>query len=144
MAKNAIFGADVSSSMDIDNKNKDILILVEGTTQRLDDATAAEAIYLINFTQRNKRYVISLNYNGSNSFLLMLQKSINSKHKTLKQKIIHCVYVIFEKMFQFAVKKKKKKKKKGLKLILNFFYVDFDPIDTNNVLDTQKYLMKSA
>ena len=119
MAKNAIFGADVSSSMDIDNKNKDILILVEGTTQRLDDATAAEAIYLINFTQRNKRYVISLNYNGSNSFLLMLQKSINSKHKTLKQKIIHCVYVIFEKMFQFAVKKKKKNR---IKMNRKFFF----------------------
>ena len=72
MAKNVIFGADMSSSMHIDNKNKDILILVGGTTQRLDDATlAAEAIYLINFTQRNKRYVISLNYNGSSSFLFV-------------------------------------------------------------------------
>ena len=31
-----IFGADMSSSVDIDNKKKDILILGKGPTQRLD------------------------------------------------------------------------------------------------------------
>ena len=31
------FGADMHSSVHIDNKNKDILILEEGPTQRLDD-----------------------------------------------------------------------------------------------------------
>ena len=30
-----IFGADMSSSVDIDNKNKDILILAKGSIQRL-------------------------------------------------------------------------------------------------------------
>ena len=38
--------------MHIDNKNKDILILDEGPTQRLADITStAEAKYPINFTQ---------------------------------------------------------------------------------------------
>ena len=37
---------------------------------------------------------------------------------------------------------KKKKKKKGLKGIVNFFYVYFNHIDTNDILDTHKYLMK--
>ena len=38
--------------MHIDNKNKDILILGEGQTQRLDNTTlTAEFIYPINFTQ---------------------------------------------------------------------------------------------
>ena len=32
-----IFWADMHSSVHIDNKNKDILILEEGPTQRLDD-----------------------------------------------------------------------------------------------------------
>ena len=31
----------------------------------------------------------------------------------------------------------KKKKKTGLKGIVKFFYVDFNPIDTNDILDTQ-------
>ena len=51
MGKNVIrFGTDMSSSVQIDNKNKDILILGEGLTQRLDDAAlATEAKYPINF-----------------------------------------------------------------------------------------------
>ena len=67
-----IFGADMSSSVHIDNKNKDILILGEGPAQELDDTTlTAEAKYPINFTQRRKRFVLSLHYNGSNSFLFV-------------------------------------------------------------------------
>ena len=63
-----IFGADMSSSLYIDNKNKDISILSEGPTQGLDDTTlAAEAKYPINFTQIEKRFALSLHYNGSNS-----------------------------------------------------------------------------
>ena len=62
----------MSSSVHIDNKNKDILVLGEGPTQGLDDATlTAEAIYPINFAQPNKRFVLSLHYNGSNSFLFI-------------------------------------------------------------------------
>ena len=49
MGKNVIiFGADMSSSMNVDNKNKDILILGQGPTQGLDDTTlTAEAIILL-------------------------------------------------------------------------------------------------
>ena len=58
MAKNVIFGADMSSSMHIDNKNKDILILAEGPTQGLDDtALTAEAnISLISHNQAKDLY----------------------------------------------------------------------------------------
>ena len=67
-----IFGADMSSSVHVDNKGKDILILGEGPTQGLDDTTlTAEAKYPINFTQSGKRFVLSLHYNGSNSFLFV-------------------------------------------------------------------------
>ena len=71
--KNAIIlGVDLSSSMHIDNKNKNTLILGEGPTQGLDDTTlTAEAKYLINFTQSGKRFVLSLHYNGSKSFLFV-------------------------------------------------------------------------
>ena len=64
-----ICGADMNSSVHIDNKNKDILILGNVPAQGLDDTTlTAEALYPINFTQPNKRFVLSLHYNGSNSF----------------------------------------------------------------------------
>ena len=62
----------MSSSVHVDNGGKDILILGEGPTQGLDDTTlTAEAIYPINFTQPNKRLVLSLHYNGNNSFVLV-------------------------------------------------------------------------
>ena len=70
-----IFGADMSSSVHgkryvIREKGKDILILCEGPTQGLHDITlTAEAKYSINFTQSGKRFLLSLQYNGSNSFL---------------------------------------------------------------------------
>ena len=57
MGKNIfIFGTDVSSTVHINNEGKDILILCEGPTQRLH----GEAIYPVNFTQPNKRFVLSL------------------------------------------------------------------------------------
>ena len=35
-------------------------------------------------------------------------------------------------------------KKSGLKVIVFFFSFDFNPIDTNDLLDTYKYLMKGT
>ena len=58
--------------MHIDNEGKDLLILGEGLTEGLDDTTlTAEEQYPINFTQPNRRFVLSLHYNGSNSFLFV-------------------------------------------------------------------------
>ena len=56
MIKNVIiFGVDMSSSVHIDNKKKDILILGKGTTQGLDDTSlTAEAQYSINFSRSQK------------------------------------------------------------------------------------------
>ena len=87
MGRNVIiFGADMSSSIHVDSKNKNILILCEGPTEGLDDtALTAEAKYPINFTQPNKRFVLNLHYNGSNSFLFVNAiNAINSKQKNLK------------------------------------------------------------
>ena len=73
MGKNVIiFEVDMSTSEHIGNKGKDTLILVEGPAQWLDDTIlTADAKYPINFTQPNKRFVLSLHYNGSNSFLFV-------------------------------------------------------------------------
>ena len=60
MGKNVIvFGVDMSSSMHVDHKGKDILIPGEEPTQRLDDITLrAEARYSINFAQSEKKICI--------------------------------------------------------------------------------------
>ena len=76
----------MSSSVHIDNKGRDTLILGEGPTQELNDTTlTAEAKYAINFTQLRKRFALSLRYNGSDSFLFInITKIYQSKQKTLK------------------------------------------------------------
>ena len=70
MGKTAIiFGADMSSSVHIDNKGKDILIIGKGTTKGLNNIMlTTETQCPINFTQSNKRFVLSHHYNGSKSF----------------------------------------------------------------------------
>ena len=71
-----LFGADMSSYVHIDNKNKDIIILSEGPTQGLYDTTlTAEAKYHIDFKQPRKLFVLSLHYSGSSSFLFVNAKT---------------------------------------------------------------------
>ena len=61
----------MSSSVRIDNKEKDILILCIEPTKGIDDTTlTAKAQYSINFSRSNKKFCWSLYYNGSNSFVL--------------------------------------------------------------------------
>ena len=67
-----INGAKMSSSVHIDNKGKDILILREGPTQGLDDTTlTSEANHSINFSRSQriqyKNTRLSLQYNECNS-----------------------------------------------------------------------------
>ena len=78
----------MSSSVYIDNKNKDILVLGEWAAQGLDDATlTAEAKYPINFTQSRKRFVLSLHDNGSNSFLFVNAPKIHQSKRFRNKKI---------------------------------------------------------
>ena len=66
------FGADMSLSAHIDNKKNNILILGKGPTQGLDDTTlTAEKVYSVNFTEHNKKFCLSLHYNGANSYLFV-------------------------------------------------------------------------
>ena len=131
----------MSSSVRIDNKNKDILIIGEGPTQGLNDTTlTAQAIYPINFTQPNKRFVLSLHCNGNNSFLSVNAAKIyqfKAKNSEIKDYAL-CLDNISK---DFTIDNMKKA---GWKGILNFFSVDSNPIDTNDILDIHKYLMKGT
>ena len=64
-----IFGIDLSSSVHVDNKEKDILIFGKDPTQGLGEhSLTAEKMYLVNFLDHIKKYFISLRYNGTNSY----------------------------------------------------------------------------
>ena len=71
----------------------------------------------------------------------MLQKYINWKQKRSEIKDYALCLGNVSKYFTIN-NMKKKKKKKGLKRVVKFLSVDFNPIDTNNSLDIRKYLMK--
>ena len=66
-----IFGEDMSFSAHIDNKKKDILVLGKGPTQGLEYTLTAEKMYSINFTMTKKKFCLSLDYNGGNSYLFL-------------------------------------------------------------------------
>ena len=66
-----IFGADMSSSIHIDNKKKDILVLGRGPMQGLEINLTAEKMYSINFTVTKNKFCSSLHYNGANSYLFV-------------------------------------------------------------------------
>ena len=100
----------------------------------------AEAIYPINFTQRNKRFVLSLHYNGSNSFLSVNATKVY-QFKANNSEIKDYTLFLCNISKDFTINNMKKT---GLKGIVIFFSVDFDPIDTNDILDIQKYLMKGT
>ena len=61
----------MSSSVYIDNKEKDILILGSGSTQVLgENSLTAEKMYSINFSKTRKKFCLSLHYNGANVICL--------------------------------------------------------------------------
>ena len=128
----------MSLSVHVDNKEKETLILGEGPTQGLDDTTlTTEVKYRINFTQSRKRFVLSLHYNGSNTFLFVnATKTYQFKAKTSEIKDYALCLGNISKDFKIN------NRKTGLKGVVNFFSIDFNLIDTNDILGSHKYLMK--
>ena len=62
----------MSSSVHVDNKGKDILILGKGPTQGLGEhSLTAEKLYSVNFTDNGEKHCLSLHYNGANSYLFV-------------------------------------------------------------------------
>ena len=61
----------MSSSIHVDNKNKNILILGVGPTQGLEHTLTPEKMYSINFAITKKKFCLSLHYNGVNSYLFV-------------------------------------------------------------------------
>ena len=59
----------------------------KGPTQGLKHTLSAKKIYLINFTEHNKKFCLSLHYNGANSYLFVNGKEIN-KFKAKDSEIV--------------------------------------------------------
>ena len=123
ICKNGItFGVDMSSSVHIDNKGKDILILGKGPTQGLDDTTlTAEPQYSTDFTRPNIKFCLSLYYNGSKSFLYVSATKIyqfKAKDSEIKKYPMYLGSI----SGNFSANNMKKKKKNRIKwMCVRFF-----------------------
>ena len=135
-----IFGVDMSSSVHIDNKGKDILILGSGPTQGLGEhSLTTEKMYSINFSATGKRFCLSLYYNGANSYLFVNGTEMikfKAKDSELDSNIL-CLGNISK---DFSVNNMKKET--GLYGTVYGFSVDYGVISVENILNIHKYLTK--
>ena len=79
--------------MHANNKVNNIMVLGKAFVQEINSTTIyAEKMYSTNFTVNNKKFYLSLHYNGDDSYLLLMTKKfINLKQRILKLYLIHCV-----------------------------------------------------
>ena len=85
-----------------------------------------------------KRFVLSLRYNGSNSFLCINSTKIyqfKAKDSELKDYALYLGNI--SKAFTIN-----NMKKTGLKGTVKVFSIDYNAIDTNDILDIHRYLME--
>ena len=67
-----IYGVHKSSLTHANNKANNIFVTGDGFVPGINDMTLyAEKIYIQNFTQPNKKFVLSLHYNDNNSYLFI-------------------------------------------------------------------------
>ena len=129
----------MSSSVHVDNKKKDILILGERIAQAFDDTTlTAEKKYSINFTENNKKFCLSLHHNGANSYLFVNgieQIKFNAKDSEIAANLL-CLGNVSK---DFSADNMKETLLNGC---VYDFSVDYDAIAVNDILDIHKLLMK--
>ena len=87
-----IFGVDESSVVHSNNKANNIYVMDDGVVQGINDTILyAEKIYSQNFTQPSKKFILSLHYNGDDSYFFVNGKQeLKFKCKTeslVKEKI---------------------------------------------------------
>ena len=132
------FGVDMSSSVHIDNKKKDILALKKGPTQGLEHTLTAEKIYSNNFTVTNKRFCLKLHCNGANSYLFFNGTEIYQFKEKDSEILVGsiCIGNISKDWLVDDMKKT------GFTGYVYDFSVDYYPIAVDDIKDINKYLME--
>ena len=99
----------------------------------------AEKSYSISFTENNKKFCLSLHYNGANSFLFANGIEIikfEAKYSKIVVTLPLCIGNILK---NFSVDNMKKT---GSNEYFYDFSVDYDDIADDDLFDIHKYLMK--
>ena len=95
-------------------------------------------MYLINFTEQNKKFCLSLHYNEANSYLFVKGKEIH-KFKAKDSEIVATPLCLGNTLIDWSVDNMKIT---GLNGYVYDFSVDYDAIAVDDILDIHNYLMK--
>ena len=134
-----IFGADMNSSRHVDNKGKDISILGIGPTHGLGEhSLTAEKMYSINFTVTKKRFCLSLQYNGANSYLFVNGKEI-MKFEAKDSEIVASPLCLGNISKDWSTDNMKKT---GLNGYLYEFNVGYKALNNTNLTKTKPFVHK--
>ena len=95
-------------------------------------------MYSISFTEKNKRFCLSLHYNGTNSYLFVngteIYKFEAKDSETVATPL--CLGNISKDWLMDNIKKT------GLNGYVNDFSVDYRAVDVDDIKDIHKYFMK--
>ena len=122
-----IFGCDMSFSSHSNNRANKIYVLGKDFIQGINGTTIfAEKMYKTDFTEQDKKFVLSLNYNGGNSYLFV--KGVEQlKFKTKNSKIPLCLGSLSDYLSQTN------QTETGLYGNVFDFPVDYLPISVGNI-----------
>ena len=134
-----IFGADMSFSIRATNRANHVYLMGDGLTQGINDTTIyAEKKYWRKFTDPGKKFVLSLHYNGDDSYLFVNgRQELKFKCKTDQS--------VNEKLFIGNLSDQwttSESEKTGLYGNIYDFVVDYEQfLGVNPIYDMHRYLM---
>ena len=144
-----IFGVDMSGSAHALNKTKGFLVLGRGLIQLIENTTIyAEKTYSPNFSAKNEIFVLSLHYNGDNSFLFVNGQKVTqfkAKDDVFNNARVLTLGALTVPVYPSGANNHlSPENTNDTKLYGNFydFSVDYSPISNENILKIHKYLMK--
>ena len=134
-----IFGVHESSLVHANNKANNIYVMGDLFVQRINDTTLyAEKIYSQNFTQSSKKFVLSLHYNGNDSYLFVNGRQ-ELKFKTKDDQLIIDKVCLGNLSNEWT---KSESEKTGLYGNIYDFVVDYRAINSvKPIYDMHRYLM---
>ena len=134
-----IFGADMSFSVHTTNRENHIYVMCDGLTQGIHDTMLyAEKNFYRKFTDPGKKFVLSLHYNGDDSYLFVNGRQ-ELKFKTKTDQLFQEKLCIGNLSDQWTTSESEKT---GLYGKIYDFVVDYEQIvGTTKILDIHKYLI---
>ena len=148
LARNVIvFGADMSGSVHASNKTQNILVLGKAFIQKINNTTIhAEKMYSPNFSVENKIFVLSLHYNGDNSYLFLNGQKVTqfkAEKSEIKANRMFLGSLVGSNAYN-EISELSKDDVNNIKMYGNVyeFSVDYNTISNEYILKIHKYLTK--